>query len=60
MSGKVQLPATLAPHFETPIERNKALQAKLRITGTPAILFPDNTKTPGYITADVIETNLKE
>jgi len=60
MTGKVQLPATAAANCETPIERNKALQAKFRITGTPAILFPDNTKTPGFITADAIEAKFKK
>lgn len=60
MTGKVQLPATLTGHFETPIECNNVLQAKLRITGTPAILFPDNTKTPDYITADPIEAKFRK
>lgn len=58
MTGKAPLPAT--GHCETPIERNMALQGKLRITGTPAILFPDNTKTPGFVAADVIEAKFKK
>jgi len=60
MSGKAPLPAAPTGHCDTPLERNTALQGKLRITGTPAILFPDNTKTPGYVTADVIEAKFKK
>lgn len=59
MTGKVTLPATAGIQCETPFQRNMALSAKLRITGTPAILFQDNTKKPGYVTADVIEAKLK-
>lgn len=60
MSGKASLPAAPTGHCDTPLERNTALQGKLRISGTPAILFPDNTKTPGYVTADVIEAKFKK
>jgi thiol:disulfide interchange protein DsbC len=60
MSGKAPLPAAPTGQCDTPLERNTALQGKLRITGTPAILFPDNTKTPGYVTADVIEAKFKK
>lgn len=60
MTGRATLPAAPAGHCATPFERNTALQGKLRITGTPAILFPDNTKTPGYATADAIEAKLKK
>lgn len=60
MTGKAPLPGAPAGRCDTPFERNSSLQAKLRITGTPAILFPDNTKSPGYITADVIEAKLKK
>lgn len=60
MTGKVPLPAAPTGQCDTPLERNTALQGKLRITGTPAILFPDNTKTPGYVTADVIEAKFKK
>lgn len=59
MTGKLQLPATPAAHCATPIERNNTLRAKLHITGTPEILFADNTKTPPYITADAIEAKFK-
>jgi thiol:disulfide interchange protein DsbC len=60
MTGKSPLPTAPAGHCETPLERNTALRGKLRINGTPAILFPDNTKTPGFVTADVIEAKFKK
>ena len=60
MTGKAPLPAAPAGRCDTPFERNTALQEKLRITGTPAVLFPDNSKTPGYVTADVIEAKFKK
>jgi thiol:disulfide interchange protein DsbC len=60
MTGATALPATANGNCETPLERNTALQRKLRITGTPAILFPDNTRTPGFVTADVIEAKFKK
>lgn len=58
MTGKATSPP--GGNCETPLERNIALQGKLRINGTPAILFIDNTKTPGYVTADVIEAKFKK
>lgn len=60
MTGKAPQPIAPTGHCETPLERNTALQGKLRINGTPAILFTDNTKTPGYVTADVIEAKFKK
>lgn len=60
MTGKAPLPASPTGQCDTPFKRNTALQGKLRITGTPAILFPDNTKTPGYVTAAVIEAKFKK
>jgi thiol:disulfide interchange protein DsbC len=45
---------------ENPIARNLALKSKLRIMGTPALLFENNVKVPGYITSDKIEENLKK
>jgi len=60
MTGKAPLPAAPTGQCDTPLERNMALQGKLRITGTPAVLFPDNTKTPGYVTTDVIEGKFKK
>ena len=43
---------------DTPIDRNLALFNKLRLRGTPAILFESNTKAPGFISADQIESKL--
>jgi thiol:disulfide interchange protein DsbC len=45
---------------DTPIERNQALGRKLRINGTPAILFQNGTRVPGYMTADKLEMKLSE
>ena len=59
MSGTAPLPASPTEQCDTPFERNAAMQRKLRITGTPALLFVNNTKVPGYITADAIEAKLK-
>jgi thiol:disulfide interchange protein DsbC len=42
----------------TPLDRNLALSQKLHINGTPAILFTNNTKSPGYIAAEQIELKL--
>ena len=43
---------------QTPITKNLELRAKLRISGTPALLFEDNSKVPGYIPASEIEKRL--
>ena len=52
--------ASTAPaQCTTPIERNLALSKKLRVVGTPAILFASNVRLPGYVTADKIEEKLK-
>lgn len=42
-----------------PISKNLELYQKLRIQGTPAILFSDNTRANGFVTADKIEPRLK-
>ena len=60
MSGAAPLPASPTEQCETPFERNAVMQRKLRITGTPALLFDDNTKVPGFITAGAIEARLKK
>jgi thiol:disulfide interchange protein DsbC len=60
MTGKIPLPPLPSGPCSTPLDRNTALQRKLRITGTPAILFADDTKTPGYVSADAIEARLKK
>jgi thiol:disulfide interchange protein DsbC len=43
---------------DSPISRNVTLGQKLRVMGTPAILFEDNTRSPGYMAAEEIETRL--
>lgn len=43
---------------ETPIERNVALAQKLRITGTPALLFQSGERLPGLAPAEQIEQRL--
>lgn len=60
MSGTSPLPAAPTTACDTPLKRNTAMQLKLRINGTPALLFDDDTKTPGYITAAAIEAKLKK
>ena len=45
---------------DTPIERNVALARKLRVMGTPALLFPSGERVPGAISAEQIETKLAE
>jgi thiol:disulfide interchange protein DsbC len=60
MSGTASLPAAPTTACDTPLERNTAMQLKLRINGTPALLFADDTKTAGYITAAAIESKLKK
>jgi thiol:disulfide interchange protein DsbC len=42
----------------TAIERNAALGRKHRVNGTPAIVFTDNTRVPGAMSADEIEKRL--
>lgn len=56
MGENSALPA--APECATPLERNLALYQKLRLRGTPAILFESNTKAAGYIPAERIEARL--
>lgn len=43
---------------DTPIERNVALAHKLRIMGTPAILFQSGERLPGFAPAEQIEQRL--
>lgn len=45
---------------ETPLERNSILYSKLRVMGTPAILFQSGERIPGYATVDRIEEKLKK
>lgn len=60
MSGAAALPSQSNAQCATPFARNESLQRKLRITGTPTILFRDNSKEPGYMTARDLEARLKK
>jgi thiol:disulfide interchange protein DsbC len=43
---------------ENPIDRNVALAQRLRIMGTPAVLFQSGERLPGFIPAEQIEQRL--
>jgi thiol:disulfide interchange protein DsbC len=43
---------------EDPIDENLALGAKLRVDGTPALIFPNGKRIPGYVDAGRLETML--
>lgn len=60
MSGTAAAPAQPTNSCNTPFARNETLRQKLRINGTPAILFKDNTKESGLIPATAIEARLKK
>jgi thiol:disulfide interchange protein DsbC len=36
---------------DTPVDENLALGGKLRIDGTPAMIFPNGKRVPGYVDA---------
>lgn len=60
MAGTSALPAQPAGNCDTPFARNEQIKRRLRITGTPTILFPDNSRVPGYVTAGDLEAKLKK
>ncbi len=43
---------------DNPIDENLALGAKLRIDGTPALIFPNGKRVPGYVDANRLEAML--
>ncbi len=43
---------------DDPLEENLALGAKLRIDGTPALIFENGKRVPGYVDAKRLETML--
>jgi len=43
---------------DNPIDENLALGAKLRIDGTPALIFPNGKRVPGYVDATRLEAML--
>lgn len=60
MTGTAALPTAPAGQCDTPFARNDEMKRKLRITGTPTILFMDNSKEAGYMTAAALEAKLKK
>lgn len=57
----MSIPAYSIPKKECDVsfEENLELMQKLRIRGTPAILFENNSKAPGFMTSEKIEAKLK-
>ena len=53
------LPKSEASCDATAIDRNLALSQKIRVTGTPAILFEDGTRAPGAISPEQLEQRLQ-
>jgi thiol:disulfide interchange protein DsbC len=45
---------------DNPVEANLALGAKLRVQGTPAMIFPNGKRIPGYVEANKLEKMLDE
>ena len=43
---------------DNPVDENLALGAKLRIDGTPAILFPNGKRLPGYVPAEQLDAKI--
>lgn len=58
MANGVKIPE--AKCLETPISRNIALGKKLKINGTPTLIFEDGTKVPGVMSINQIEEKLKQ
>ena len=44
---------------DNPIDENLALGARLRVDGTPAIIFPNGKRVPGYVPAPRLEAMLE-
>ncbi|MEW5788197.1 MAG: DsbC family protein [Pseudomonadota bacterium] len=45
---------------DTPIEKNLELGRKLRVEGTPALIFPNGKRVPGYMDAPRLEAALNQ
>jgi thiol:disulfide interchange protein DsbC len=45
---------------DNPLAANLALGAKLRVQGTPAMIFPNGKRIPGYVEANKLEKMLDE
>lgn len=48
------------PNCESPGSRLAEWSRKMRVQGTPTILFADGTRVSGYVTLDTLEKRLKE
>lgn len=53
-------PAKAAADCANPIERNLELGRKLKVNGTPAIVFEDGSRVPGMVPAAELERRLAE
>lgn len=53
-----RLPEGVKPDCENPVDENLALGQRLRIDGTPALVFADGRRVPGYAEAARIEALL--
>lgn len=60
MLGRGEPEATGQSCDTSALDRNMALQAQLKIRGTPAVFFVDGTRTAGAMTAEAIEKALAE
>lgn len=59
MVSGVTLPRPDAKCDGSVIERNLELSRKLKVNGTPAIVFEDGTRAPGALSADQLEQRLQ-
>ncbi|MBC3871472.1 DsbC family protein [Undibacterium oligocarboniphilum] len=53
-----KVPATASADCKDPDEKVQALGKRYRIQGTPAIIFTDGSRIPGYVDAKALETKL--
>lgn len=57
LHGEVPVAAASAL-CEPPLERNLALARRLGVQGTPTLIWPDGSRTDGYVSRDVLESRL--
>lgn len=53
-----RLPEGARSDCDNPVDKNLALGQRLRIDGTPALIFADGRRVPGYVEAERIEAML--
>jgi len=58
LDGKAP-PKAMGTCDDAAIERNLALSRKLRINGTPGVIFEDGSRAPGALTAEQLERRLQ-